>query len=232
MPDRNMLAQLFLAGRSPEEQAARLARQHQASGLGGSAGLGGGPARAPSLDMTQPGPWGAGKDPTTTSAVPTPRPSQFSLPQQAPIPTPSPGTFPPDLAVSPQMPPDPMAASAPTSATLPYVPGSTNFPPDLGVSPMMPPDPMAASAPTSATLPYVPGSANLPPELAPSPVRPRDPMAASAPTEIGGYEAKRQFGLPKQKSKPKPKSSRAEQTKSAQKKFKDRLPQNAQPRQS
>jgi hypothetical protein len=74
------------------------------------------------------------------------------------------------------------------------------------------------------------------PEIAPSPVRPRDPMQASAPTEIGTYEAQRQFGLPKQKPKPKqtpkPKSSRTEQTKQSQQKFKDRLPQNAQPRQS
>jgi len=108
------------------------------------------------------------------------------------------------------MPPDPMAASAPTNATLPFVPGSSRMPPDLGVSPLMPPDPMAASAPTNNPPP--------PMEIAPSPARPRDPMAASAPTEIGAYEAKRQFGLPKKKS-------RKQQTGDSQKKFKEKTSQ-------
>lgn len=108
------------------------------------------------------------------------------------------------------MPPDPMAASAPTNATLPFVPGSSRMPPDLGVSPLMPPDPMAASAPTNNPPP--------PMEIAPSPVRPRDPMQASAPTEIGAYEAKRQFSLPRSK----PKTDRKKQTADAQSKFRKR----------
>jgi hypothetical protein len=64
------------------------------------------------------------------------------------------------------------------------------------------------------------------PSLAVSPPRPRDPMAASAPTEIGAYEARR--------SRPAaaPKPDRKAQTKKAQAKFRDRIPQNAQPRQS
>jgi len=204
MDPRGALAQLFLAGRSPEEQAQRMARQRQQSGVGGG-------AAPPALDMTQPGPWGAGRDPMTTGSGGGGAPMGGA---GVPIPTPRPDPviqFPPDLGVSPQMPPDPMAASAPTNATLPFVPGSSRMPPDLGVSPLMPPDPMAASAPTNNPPP--------PMEMAPSPARPPDPMAASAPTEIGGYEAKKQFGLSRAKKK-----SRKEQTKDSQDKFKKQLP--------
>src|SRR6187200_1503475 len=117
MPDRNMLAQLFLGGRSPEEQQARLLKQRHDAGFSGSGGAfpSGPPGNAfppapgaGGADMTQAGPWGAGKDPMTTGGtggggaavpIPTPRPDPMVMqtPTSAPsdiapvIPTPSPG---------------------------------------------------------------------------------------------------------------------------------------------
>ena len=109
MAGRDMLAQLFLGGRSPEEQAQRMARQRQQSGVGGG-------AAPPPLDMSAPGPWGAGQDPMSTGApgsanvpIPTPRPDPMVMqtPTSAPsdiapvIPTPSPGP-PPGGMINPQ----------------------------------------------------------------------------------------------------------------------------------
>jgi hypothetical protein len=74
------------------------------------------------------------------------------------------------------MPPDPMAASAPTDMSL--------------LRPQMPP-PVMGVPPDLRGIPQNSLGGGLPLDLAVSPQRPPDPMAASAPTEIGAYEAKR-----------------------------------------
>jgi len=197
MDPRGALARLFLAGRSPEEQAARMARQHQQSGLGAPAG----------------GAFPPAPDPMTTGAVPIPqaRPDMGGGAANVPIPTPSPGPpmggmIDPSQGVA-------MGGMVSPGQGLPPMPPSIPGPPMELSPPPMPPPVTGVPPILRGGVPQNSLGGGLPLDLAPSPPRPRDPMAASAPTEIGAYEAKR--------SRPAaaPKPDRKAQTKKAQSQF-------------
>ena len=138
MPDRDLLARIFLAGqRDPAEQHARVLRQREAAGLSGSGGqfpsgapgssglLPPGPAGAPALDMSVAGPWGAGRGGGGDVPIPTPRPSQ--LPAEAPIPAARP-------TLSPTSEPGFAPTLGPTSVpNTPPTVGPTSVPPSMKI---------------------------------------------------------------------------------------------------